>query len=151
MFTLVPSNFFNPDKAYEALAGVAELKEGSVVKHIEIPYYNAVLVYSVDEDSLVNTPEIIEILLKLPDCKEYNKILCSYRNGLLYLAIAQGKSLLLANSFVAPDFVTAQYYIFLAVKSLQINPEVSTISFLNTLAEEEEMSLYRYFKSVVIL
>lgn len=149
MFTLVPTNFFNPDKEREALAGVARLGEDCAVRHIDIPQYDAVLVYSVDGDSVVSAPEIAGILDKLPDCPAYNKILCSLRDGRMSIAIAQGKSLLLANSFTAPDFTTAEYYIFLAVKSLQINPEVSTICWLTELEPGQEMSLYRYFKSVV--
>lgn len=149
MFTLVPTNFFNRDKEREALAGVARLGEDCAVRHIDIPQYDAVLVYSVDGDSVVSAPEIAGILDKLPDCPAYNKILCSLRDGRLTIAIAQGKSLLLANSFAAPDFTTAEYYIFLAVKSLQINPEVSTICWLTELEPGQEMSLYRYFKSVV--
>lgn len=149
MFTLVPTNFFNPDKEREALAGVARLGEDCAVRHIDIPQYDAVLVYSVDGDSVVSAPEIAGILDKLPDCPAYNKILCSLRDGRLSIAIAQGKSLLLANNFTAPDFTTAEYYIFLAVKSLQINPEVSTICWLTELEPGQEMSLYRYFKSVV--
>lgn len=151
MFTLVPTNFFNPDKECEALAGVARLGEDCAVRHIDIPQYDAVLVYSVDGDSVVSAPEIAGILDKLPDCPAYNKILCSLRDGRLTIAIAQGKSLLLANSFAAPDFTTAEYYIFLAVKSLQINPEVSTICWTTALDKSEEMSLYRYFKSVIVL
>lgn len=151
MFTLVPTNFFNPDKEREALAGVARLGEDCAVRHIDIPQYDAVLVYSVDGDSVVSAPEIAGILDKLPDCPAYNKILCSLRDGRLTIAIAQGKSLLLANSFAAPDFTTAEYHIFLAVKSLQINPEVSTICWTTALDKSEEMSLYRYFKSVIVL
>ena len=62
--------------------------------------------------------------------------------------MAQGGSLLLANVFDAPDFTTAEYYIFLAMKQLQLNPEVSTICMRSLIGPEEEMSLYRYFKSV---
>ena len=69
-------------------------------------------------------------------------------DGVLYLVIAQGRTLLLCNSFQAQDFTTAQYFIFLAMKKLQLNPEVSSICFRTPLAEEEELSLYRYFKSV---
>ena len=36
----------------------------------------------------------------------------------------------------------------MAVRKLQLNPEVSTVHFLTALSDEEEMSLYRYFKSV---
>ena len=34
------------------------------------------------------------------------------------------------------------------MKKLQLNPEVSTISFRTPLDAEQEMSLYRYFKAV---
>ena len=69
-------------------------------------------------------------------------------DGYLYLVAAQGKSLLLCNSFQAPDFISAEYFIFLALKKLQLNPEVTTICFRTPLTEDQEMSLYRYFKSV---
>ena len=68
--------------------------------------------------------------MHLPACPEYNKILCSRVGDRLYLGVAQGKSLLLANSFPAADFTTAQYYIFLSLNSLQLNPEFSTICWI---------------------
>ena len=149
MFTLVPSNFFNPEKEREALEGVAQFGKDCAVKHIDIPQYDAVLVYSTDEDSIVSTNEMAGILSRLPDCPAYNKILCSIIGGMLHIAIAQGKSLLLANCFRIQDFTTAEYFIFLAVKSLQINPEVSTICWASDLEPPQEMSLYRYFKAVI--
>ena len=78
-------------------------------------------------------------------------ILCHLDAGVLSIAIAQGRQLLLCNSYPAQDFTTAEYYIFLAVKSLLINPEMSTVCFMSALSDEEEMSLYRYFKSVLVL
>lgn len=151
MFTLVPVSFFNPDSARASLCEVSEIAPEAQVKYLEIPQYDAVLVYSTDEDSIDFIPIIADVLRRLSECSEYNKILCAIEDDYLYLAIAQGKSLLFANSFKIQDFTTAEYYIFLAVKSLQINPEISTICFLTSLSEEEQMSLYRYFKSVVEL
>ena len=55
---------------------------------------------------------------------------------------------MLANIFKAPDFTTAEYFIFNAMKKLQLNPEVSTICFRTPISPEEEISLYRYFKAV---
>ena len=150
MFTLVPVNFFRPEAARQALAEVAALEDGDRVEFKEIPTFSAVLVYSVSGDASA-PPEILSILEELPSCLEYNKLLCSWKDGELSLAIAQGKSLLLANSYPAPDFVTAQYYIFLAMKSLQLNPEVTTIRFRHSLTPEQEMALYRYFKAVECL
>lgn len=153
MFTLVPSHFFDPETARQALSDVADLKEDEAVAHLDIPQYDAVLVYTTDGDSVVvdGIPEIGRLLMRLPDCPEYNKILCSRIEDRLYLAIAQGKNLLLANSFPVQDFVTAEYYIFLSLKSLQLNPEISTICWCSPLDAEDEMSLYRYFKAVVRL
>lgn len=149
---LVPKHFFNPSAAEEALGGVVKLDGNDNVKYVDIPQYEAVLVYS-DYDSVSGRrsdalPEMFYILGVLPECREYNKIVASYRDDILYLAIAQGKSLMIANTFKARDFITAEYYIFLAMKSLQLNPEMSTISWLSPIDKEEEMSLYRYFKSV---
>ncbi len=147
MFTLVPENFFSPSSAFQALAEVAALKDSDRVSYKKIPRYSAVLVYDIPsgEDT---PPGIFDILEKLHCCSEYNKVLCCWKDSVLSMAIAQGKSLLLANEFAAPDFTTAQYYIFFAMKSLQLNPEVTTISFTHPLTAEQEMALYRYFKAV---
>jgi hypothetical protein len=80
--------------------------------------------------------------------EEYNKILASYADGVLYLTVAQGNNLMLCNSFKAQDFTTAEYFIFMVMKRLQLNPEVSTITFRTPLDMEQEMSLYRYFSKV---
>jgi len=146
VFTLVPTDFFDAATARETLAEVACINGDSEVKYAEIPHYNAVLIYDISEgDSL---PGMFHLLEDLPKCPEYNKILATWSDGVLNLAIAQGKTLLLANEFQAQDFTTAQYYIFLALRSLQLNPEVSTISWKTSLQAEDELSLLRYFKSV---
>ena len=130
----------------EALAGVGKITDGDEVLYKDIPQYSAVLIYTSDGSDV--PPEVFFILQELPLCQEYNKLLCTWKDGVLTLAVAQGRSLLLANEFKAADFTTAQYYIFLALKSLQLNPEVTTIHFRHPLPEDAEMSLYRYFKAV---
>ena len=96
-------------------------------------------------------PEMYYLLKALPACEDYNKVVASYRDGWLHLAIAQGRSLQLANVYAAPDFTTAEYFLFLALKRLQLNPEVTTVCFRTPLTSEAELSLYRYFKAVVEL
>jgi hypothetical protein len=136
-----------------------------MVESVAVPEFGAVLVYSnqigetlskaisetvLNEDGTKSKPlpEMYYMLKSLSALPDYNRILASYSDGVLYLVIAQGKTLLLCNAYQAPDFTTAEYFIFLAMKKLQLNPEVSTISFRTPLGEEEEMSLYRYFKNV---
>ena len=162
---LVPAQFFSPERAKELLDDVVNIGVNDTVEFVDVPHLASVLVYSnvigetlskvisetvlkLDGSKARLLPEMYYILEQLPSLKEYNKILASYMDGVLYLVIAQGKTLLLCNSFHAPDFTTAEYFIFMAMKKLQLNPEVSTISFRTPLSEDDEMSLYRYFKSV---
>ncbi|MDO5443266.1 MAG: DUF3822 family protein [Bacteroidia bacterium] len=164
-FTLVPAQFFDAGSMRSVLAEVTALRDSDVVESVPVPQFGAVLIYSNSMDESLSKavsrtvltvsgesspvlPEIFFILRDLQSCQDYNKILASYKDGCLHLAIAQGKSLLLANSYKAVDFTTAEYFIFLALRTLQLNPEVSTISWRTPLTAEEEMSLYRYFKAV---
>jgi len=162
---LVPEPFFNPSRAREALEQTVKLDEGDLVEYVKVPSLQSVLVYSnsIGESLskvIANTvlpasgvpvkvlPEMYFLLRSLGGLTEYNKIVASWADGWLHLVIAQGKSLSLANTFRAPDFTTAEYFLFLALKKLQLNPEVSTVCFRTPLTQEAEMSLYRYFKSV---
>ena len=162
---LVPEQFHSSENAREMLAEVAAIGEEDVVDFIPVPKFAAVLLYSISvggtlsrviTETVLKTdgtksrplPELYYILDHLSDIKDYNKILASYVDDYLYIAIAQGKSLLLCNSFHAPDFTTAEYFIFLTMKKLQLNPEMSSIYFRTPLTEDQELSLYRYFRSV---
>ncbi len=166
--TLVPVHFFDPLTARQALSEVVALRETDAVDYVEVPSRGAMLVFSNSMDETLSRaisqtvyttsghparvlPELYYILEELGNCPEYNKILCSYMDGWLHMAIAQGGSLRLANVFQAADFTTAEYFIFLALKKLQLNPEISTVCFRTPLAQEQEMSLYRYFKAVEVL
>lgn len=162
---LVPSQFFNPQKATEQLAEVVNITDSDKVCFVELPQFAAHLLYSSvtgesfsrvlaelvkrkDDAKVIPLPEMYYMLQNLPDIPEYNKIVASYMGGWLYLVISQGRTLMLANSFKAQDFTTAEYFIFLAMKKLQLNPEMSSIYFRTPLEEDAEISLYRYFKSV---
>ena len=143
--TLVPTRFFDEKDPGCFLSEVSILQPGGRTGYVRIPRCDAVLVY---EDSGTGTPVLADLLSAVQSCGEYSKILCSYIGGVLSLVIALGRDIQLANVYEAPDFTTAEYFIFSALKSLQINPEVSVIRFREELSEQDRMSLYRYFKTV---
>ena len=145
---LVPSRFYVEKESWCILSDLYPLQASETVSSVAIPEYEAVMVYTEDGD---RRPELYHLLCSLSRCKEYNKILFSFKDGALSLAIGSGGRLLLANVYPAADFATAEYWIFLAMKSLQLNPEVSSITTMSALSQEEEMSLYRYFKAVETL
>lgn len=152
---LVPSAFFDAASAREILSRTVLLEEDDKVEYISLPEYSAELVYSLSDPEPtspvpepVEWPELYNVIKALSGVREHNMIVASYGDGFLSLAVAQGEKLLLANVFSAADFTTAEYFLFMAIKKLQLNPEVSTVHFLTPLSGDEEMSLYRYFKSV---
>lgn len=162
-FCLVPTTYFTPEKARELLSASVRLEESDSVEWKELPNLGVVEIYSLDKSRLCHIiygmldkegaeinfyPEIHELLERGYQVDSYNKVVASYADGRLYLVIFQGKNLMLCSSYEAPDFATAQYYIFLAMNKLQLNTEVSNIYFRNTLLPEEELSLYNYFKAV---
>jgi hypothetical protein len=162
---MVPSGFFSPVSAREFLARTSVVGEDDLVQHCALSEWSAELVYSLsmgeklsrvisqnvsvkDGGRVSMLPEMYFILKDLQGISEYNKIVASFAAPYLHLAVGQGRNLLLANVFEAADFTTAEYFIFMVLKKLQLNPEVSSISFRTPLSEDEEMSLYRYFKGV---
>jgi len=165
---LVPEPFFDASRARAMLEEVCPLAATDQVETVPIPSLGAVLIFSntigeslsrVIAHTVLPTsgepvrilPELYYLLRQLDSIPEYNKIAASWADGYLHLVIAQGKNLRLANVFQAPDFTTAQYFLFLGLKQLQLNPEVSTVCFRTPLTPEARMSLYRYFKGVVRL
>ena len=162
---LVPSSFFDEARMREILADTVVLEDGDEVRHLPVPEYAAELVYSLTIGEMLSKaisqtvldsegepsevlPEMYFVLKDLQRIDDYNRIVASYASGYLHLGISQGRNLLLANVFKADDFTTAEYFLFMAVRKLQLNPEVSSVYFRTPLTEDEEMSLYRYFKSV---
>ena len=162
---LVPAQFHLPENSRQMLSEVVNLADDESVEFVAVPEFAAVMLYSntmvgaisrVISETVLRTdgtkarplPESYYMLRQLSQIPDYNKILASYKDDSLYLVIAQGKSLLFCNTFKAPDFTTAQYFIFLAMKKLQLNPEVSSIFFRTPLDQDQELSLYRYFKNV---
>lgn len=162
---LVPSAFFDESNARRSLEDTVIIGGDDSVRHIPLPEYAAELVYSLSIGEMLSRtvsqtvldsdgktadvlPEMYYILKDLQKIDEYNRIVASYASGYLHLGISQGRNLLLANVFRAVDLTTAEYFLFMAVRKLQMNPEVSTVYFRTPLREDEEMSLYRYFKSV---
>ena len=162
---LFPEHFFDSSDIRRLLSDIVTLSDGDTVDSVRVPDFGAVMVYStsigetlskVISDTVLRTdgyrsavlPEQFYMLQDLSRIDEYNKIVASYADGRLYLTVAQGRTLLLCNSFVAQDFTTAEYFIFRTLKKLQLNPEVSSVFFRTPLAGQQEMSLYRYFSSV---
>lgn len=146
-FTLVPSEVFSEETAREILSEVVRLEEGEPLSFIGIPAFDAFLVYAGKD-----RPVVYDMLMSLCKIRPYNKLIASVDDGVLSFVVSQGDRVVFCNSFKTPDFTTVQYYIFMVLKKLQINPEISTLYFFrNSVTPEQTLSLFRYFKSAEVL
>ena len=149
---LVPLGLFDPKTARAMLVELVDLSEGDRVEYIDVPSYDAVLVYAVPSDRSNAEgrfiPELYRLLNASVGIDDYNRIIASWSGGRLFLVVAQGRNLLFCNSFSAGDFTSAEYFLFLVLNRLQLNPEVSAVYFRTQLSEKDELSLCRYFKFV---
>lgn len=144
-YTLIPERFFSQESASRLLSKVVPLEKDDSVKHIELPEYKAVLVYTGEDASARLIADMVEASYKLD---KYNKAVAHVGNGVVDVVVAEGRKLLLVNTFPAADDVTAQYFIFAALRQFQINPEVTTIYFMGEASDSIKEDLFRYFNSV---
>ena len=75
----------------------------------------------------------------------------SFDGGALHITIVTGENLLLANSYPAGDPVTAEYFLFAALKQFQINPQVTTVYLKEPVSPEMTDDIVRYCKGVETL
>ncbi len=143
-FTMVPKAMAN--SAY--LNGIFEIGPNEEVGSQELAQYDAILYYA--QDTPDRLPVIYRLLLSLDDSIEHNKLSVSYNReiGVVFVAAAQGKRLLIANSYRASDFTTAFYYISLVTQQVMFNPNVTLVRLLDEVGPEDEALLNSYYKGI---
>ena len=147
-FTLIPQGYFSPDAAADLLSKVVILEKTDSVKSLELPCYKAVLLYAGPDAAARLFADMLEAAAAL-DC--YNKVVLHVDGETVDIVLAAGDRLLLCNSYPAADEVTAQYYLFAAIRQFQINPEVTTVHFFGEAGNGIKGDLFRHFASVEML
>ena len=145
-FTLVPESFFDKEKTYQILSEAVRLGETDKVYYKELPEQKAVLVYAADSEN--DLPPVASLLGALGRIADHNKVAARVEDGTVSIVLAEGDRLLLANAYPAPDAVTAEYFLFAAMRQFQLNPQVSTVYFLGEAPRELLNDLFRHFKGV---
>lgn len=147
-FTLIPEGFFSQASARELLSRVVILEKTDSVKSMELPCYKAVLLYAGDDAAARSLAGMIDAAAGL-SC--YNKVVVHLDETSVDIVLAAGDRLLLCNSYPASDEVSAQYFVFAALRQFQINPEVTTVHFYGDAGQTLKGDLFRHFASVEVL
>ncbi len=154
-YCLVPSSFFDQDKAISMLGKLHKLEESDEVLFVEIPEQKGCLIYAIpssvisyigrSQKNAEYYPISYFLLDKISLLIDNNKLLVYFSNDIVHIVAAEREKLLLANSYPASDFVTAQYYIFLVVKEVMFNPEQTKINISGNISDSDEEELKKYF------
>ena len=147
-YTLIPEGYFSQPVARDLLQKVVILEETDSVKSMELPCYKAVLVYAGADGDAHALAGMLEAAASLD---RYNKVVVRLGDEQVDIVVAAGEKLLLCNSFPAADPVTAQYYLFAALRQFQINPELTTVHFYGDADESVKGDLFRHFASVEVV
>lgn len=149
-YTLVPEAFFKPSEAHKILSEAVRLSQTDKIEYQELPQFKAVLVYALSPEEEA-APVIFDLLAEVLSISEHNKVAACFDGSALHLAIVTGENLLLANSYPAGDPVTADYFLFAALKQFQINPQVTTVYLREPVSPEMADDIVRYCKGVETL
>lgn len=144
-YTLIPEGYFSQSAARDLLSKVVILEKTDAVKSLELPCYKAVLLYAGDDAA---ARELAAMLAATAALGCYNKVVVRLGGEWVDIVVAAGDRLLLCNSYPAADEVTAQYFLFAALRQFQINPEVTTVHFYGEAGETIKGDLFRHFASV---
>ena len=147
-YTLIPEGYFSEETASSLLAQVVILEKSEPVKSLELPCYKAVLVYAGDD---APARCIADMLAATAALDRYNKVVVHLGEDAVDIVVAAGDRLLLCNSFPARDEVTAQYFLFAALRQFQINPELTRVHFFGEAGDAIKSDLFRHFASVEML
>ena len=148
IFTLVPAEVYNPEVAREALAGQFLLDRDVEVQAVALGKEGAMVVYPSNAETEGAVPFAVKLMEEAYSVQEYNKVVFHYNaeKRLSHTIIYIGDELKLANSFKADSFESALYFLFLAIKGLQMNPRQCTVRVCCGITKEQEGIFSRFFK-----
>lgn len=146
-FTLVPTALSRP----EYLTGLFALEKEESVQSIELPRFNATLLYAGKNGDNDKRPLIYKLLDQIEGIQEHNKIIIHHSKELnmLQVVAAEEKKLLLANSFSCHHPNTTLYYLTLVCQQVMFNPHLTKITVCGEIGKEEEELIKRYFQGII--
>lgn len=160
-FTLVPTTLYNKENEKIILSQIHRVEEMDEVMSLELPEHEATLIYAIPnaissrvfkiQKKAKYYPIIYPMIRKMSEYKENNKVCIHLSKNHIHIVATERDRLLLAGSYPAQDFVTAQYYIFLVIKEVMFNPEFTTLQVMGELTKTQKKDLAKYFKGVNII
>ena len=161
LFTLVPESTFEPEKAATILQSVHDINDLDEVYFQSIPPFGAICIYSIPHS--ITSPILknqsttcfysiaIPLIQMAIPLYGHTRAIFFYRSQYLYLTLMKEKQLLLCNSYYAPEFNTALYFLFFVLHQWQLNPESLRLYISGQISKQNRQLLQNYFPLISIL
>lgn len=150
IFTLVPTELYSLQTAREALVGQFSLDNSVDVSAVPFEKEGLMVVYptNAEGEECTVVPFAVRLIEEAASLQEHNKVVFHYctEKRLSHTIIYIGEDLKLANSFKADSFESALYFLFLAIKGLQMNPRQCIVRVCCAITKEQETIFSRFFK-----
>ncbi len=157
-YALIPKHLYKQGEELESLSKLHQLEDLDEIDVIEVPEQDMVILFAVNstfinciknvQQEFTLVPSIYPIIVNISRFQDYNKIFFQYHKGQLNVIAAEGNRLVYCNSFPAIHFNSALYFLFLALKQVQFNPELTTVYISGNLNDLEIMDIAKYFSKV---
>ncbi|GEM_PF-6413482 len=132
-----------------------ELWPGSEPCTVEIPAIEAVLTYNTKtccpttlQPGDSGTHIIAQLLTSLEKIADYNKLLVCTHNDTAYVVLATGEKLLLAQSYKTNGEMTLLYWLLLAARQTQTNPQQTVVRYIGDGGIVDTSNIRECFKGV---
>ncbi len=160
-YTLVPQSSYEADYAHMVLGEVKDLEPTDRIQSIDLPLRKAKMIFAVPADiydgftglakNVKFYPIAYTLVEKLEDIEQHNRVIISFSEGMLHMAVAERERLMFVNTFPTRDIATAEYFIMSVIKEMTFNPEHTFIYIWNKVEDAMVANLRKYFPKVIKL
>ena len=157
-YSLIPLKLYQKEKELEELTKLHHIDELEEVNTINIVKSEMVMIYAVSSTllnlikkyhpNLIIYPSLYTYLNVLPDLDGYNKLFFQYIGNIVTVVAAEKERIVFCNSFPASNFSSALYFVLLALKQAQFNPELTAVYINGNIKDYEIFDITRYFPKV---
>jgi hypothetical protein len=157
-YVLLPTKLYIKGDELNQLGKLYKIDDLEEIDVVELPGKDIVILFAVNSTflNLIKKiqpeyrifPSIYPPLIYLPTYYDYNKIYFNYSKGQLHIIVYEGIRLVYCNSFPADYFNTALYFLFLALKQTQFNPEQTAVFLSGIIGSTDVLQLSQYFSKI---
>jgi len=144
-YTLVPEDYMSGQDAAELLSALHDTESASVYT-VKVPAHHAVMIYALPHGEKEACPSVCRMLALLPEISVPHKLLVRYMSGMVHVVLADKERLLLINTYAAPDFTSALYHIFLAMKEVMFEPDHTVFHWCGNVSPSDLAVVSDYFE-----